>query len=523
MAHQTRIGSGARGWPLRMAGLLVGGATALPALAQAYTYDEFSIPPGFATASVAGLNNLNEAVGSVYDPTTYTRRAMIWDAQNPQAAPFDLGTPPNSGPTVMVSAYAISDAGEVLGKGAGVNPPGVPIGSGAFVWTQATGYTHLPGLDTPGAISFQQSPASINCAGNIVGSDVYWGTFETGPVGMHWNAGLGYQPAVQSPPGGINPYDFVKLQISANNDLDELAGAYWLDGFPLKPSDAFYWDAVTGYVTLSAAAAGGGSANDINNCGQVVGSVKDQLNGPPAAVLWEMGAGGAFSSTLLPELSSDPAHASVADGVNDAGQVHGKAQDPSGKWVPVLWETAGAVITITDLSAFLPAPDPTLYSSTDNIIDINNNGYMTGRRTDLVTSLGPAITTAFVLAPAAAPVVQCAPGCPGPAPTLTLQPPTLVLVNPAYHAVGLRVVNAIPGHTIHFADDTLGRYRQSFTAQCPPGPPPAPLLLGSAVANANGEASITVRFPASHAGVTSELIAVDVGACESDVQVFTHP
>lgn len=499
-------------------------ALAVPSVtAQSYTYHELARPPGYSSGRVHGLNNLGQAVGTINSPATFERLAVIWDASAPSALPSSLGVPPYSWGVPDLGATDINDFGEVIGTGKGVAPLGTP-GKGAFHWSAATGFTHLAPVSTPAWHSWQQSPRSINCSGNVVGSDVLFGTFANGSIGLHWNP-PSYAPGTHSPPGGIHTYSFVPLSIRAGNDADQVVGNFVLSGSPPAwfgdAGHAFFWESTTGYTTLSAGAFSG-EANDVNNCEQVVGFVRYSQNATTFPVLWERTPGGGFTGVALPTLSANPAHGGVALALSDAGQAVGLAKHTSGVNRPVVWDFASG--GVVDLTFFLPPPDPTMYATIYELGDVNNQGLIVGTIFEWVTAPGPVAMTPFVLEPSSPPTVQCpASVCPPAAPTFDLLPAAIIQTTAAWHEVEFTVVNGTPGETVYVVDDTIGHYRPWIATQCPFPMPPAPIILGVATVDAQGKAVMTARVRTATPGTSAEHVAVELSTCRLDVEIFTHP
>lgn len=490
-----------------------------------YTYHELKLPPGAIGGRANGMNSVNEIAGTVHSGSQSNEWwGVIWDGNNPDAAPPDLGVPPyqTPGAALHYSASDINDNGEVVGVAHGMQPwPQFPVTNQAFRWTAGLGFEHLPGLQFGGFRTNQITAGKITNAGNVIGNGVLWGEFANGPVGLHWD--VNNQVGPHNPPGGFDTFGFMTLRINAINEWGEVVGRI-ADNTNL-PIHACVWDS-TGHTLLSAAVAGG-TAYDINDCGQVVGHINlvHPNSLPVQGVLWESNGSG-YQSTTLPSLTGDVSHQTNATAINNAGQIIGRSEVAPGQWHPAVWDITVNGLVVTDLSAYLPAPDPTFDNTIYNLIDINDNGYICGSIVESIIG-GPSQRTPFVLKPATAPQINCSPP-PPPPPALTLDVPAPVQIG-GQPAIEFRAIQATPGETVYFIDDTprgrstIGAYRFMAGGMCPLPQPLPRTVLGTAVANANGEATIVTRVSATP-GTTSEYIAAELFTCEiSNVQVYTHP
>jgi len=493
--------------------------------AQSYIYHELATIPGFANTSASGVNNLGQTVGWIHDPTTSSRLAVLWDAYAPNQPPVSLGVPPHSWTTPDVGARAINDHGEVIGVGKGVVPSGPWAFQGPYRWTSATGFVPLsPPAMSGWTLYSGLVPYAINCGGNVVGGGTFSSGYANGLVGLHWSP-ANSNAIVQSPPGGLQVYNFVALKIFGHNDLDHVVGkftpSWYTPGWFQDQGHAFYWDSIGGYTTLSAGAFDG-EAIDINNCEQVIGVVRFAAQAPAQTILWERAPNGTFSSIALPGLSSNPSHHTYPTAINDAGQAIGRAQVGSGQFAPVVWDLVNG--TVTDLRPFLPAPMPGAFYSSMNVNDIGNDGTIVGRIMTTLTSGGQTTHTAFVLLPTTSPTILC-PGsvCLPPPPPFDLLPPVIVYQDAIRHRVTFTVTGATPGQTVFIVDDTGGRYRQTIVGQCPIGLPPQSIVLAMAIVDPSGNATATVSFSSALSGSVGEYVAVEPGLCVFDAEFFMHP
>ncbi len=178
---------------------------------------------GFTTVYVHGLNDTGLVVGHVKgsgsDSDGVNRTPIVWDAESgtrgidvlasrellrvndagvavgnirwsagdSEAFVYDVPT----GDAVLLHEL-LSPSGAGTSSAAGINENGVVLGSGwngsafhAFTWTEAAGFTFLPGLD--GGASLRVNPAAINDAEVVVGSAMSgvtgdWRAFAWDPV-----------------------------------------------------------------------------------------------------------------------------------------------------------------------------------------------------------------------------------------------------------------------------------------------------------------------------------------------------
>ncbi|WGS85761.1 hypothetical protein [Methylomonas sp. UP202] len=195
-------------------------------------------------------------------------------------------------------------------------------------------------LPTYTATSWFQRGNAINNNGQIIGD-----AFDTQWESVIWNAD---GSLIVLPSYGLGSGN------SAINDAGVAVGtASDAEG---NFDQAVYWDAASHDIhTLigkDGSAGGPGWAADINNLGQIVGTVNSpELVGVTTgqAVIWNSVND---APELLP-LSMSGFHGLVANDINDLGQMVGWAinDDPNGNGRIFLWDHG----TMTDLSALLPA------------------------------------------------------------------------------------------------------------------------------------------------------------------------
>ncbi|MCC6908339.1 MAG: hypothetical protein IT430_10395 [Phycisphaerales bacterium] len=307
----------------------------------------------------------------------------------------------------------------------------------------------------------------------------------------------------------------------AINDLTQIVGV----AEALEGGGGFLWE--NGEMSaLPSLGQSGGAAYDINNLGQIVGS-SWTVDGSEKAVLWENG-----DVVELPTLRSDP---SIAIAINELGEIVGQSDGPNDNAHAVAWvngqildlhnselgigssawgiNNVGQVVgwvgrQPTNVYGFLwdqnngmrrlddlVPPKPRRNWRIDMSFDINDagqiaaNGYVSG---------SPLTTHAFIMSPVY-PTMQLSSPVPGAAPgpnTLTLTgatPGAEVVFLYALHSGGTR----IPGCDLQQNALQLDQ----------------PTIIGSAIADANGVATITRPVPLIARGQTILFQAVVQSEC----------
>lgn len=193
-------------------------------------------------------------------------------------------------------ADAINDAGTVAGYSEG--PEGGPFSLRAFRWTRAKG---IDGIGTlPSEFTFA---SDINAAGHIVGESPFTPGAE--PHAFFWTrrsglVDLGTGSNNRSIAYAINDHDVVVGQT-----LRQFVG----------PAHGFVWTQATGLVELRSQSSDAfGSANDVNNRGQVVGGIDNH------AFLWTRSEGVTDLNTRLRD-APDGLTLIVATGISDNGSI----------------------------------------------------------------------------------------------------------------------------------------------------------------------------------------------------------
>jgi probable HAF family extracellular repeat protein len=286
--------------------------------------------PGGSDFSVArGINDIGQVVGSSGAATG--ERAFLWSRAGGLK---DLGDLP--GGEDFSQASGINNAGQVVGSSSAAAE------TRAFRWTPGGGMQNLgvlPGRDSSAA-------SAINNAGQVVGSS---SAFFPEPRAFRWTAAGGMQA--------------LSDQVSAANGINDAGQVVgWVLSGGLQP---FLWTASGGGHFLPGVGSfGSGIASDINESGQVVGTV-----GPPVtAALWT--AGGVQS---LGALGSE-GEGSV---INNAAEVVGfSSVSPGGEIHAFLWTASDGM---QDLNALIDPLDPLKAVTTlSQALGINNAGQIVG-------------------------------------------------------------------------------------------------------------------------------------------------
>jgi probable HAF family extracellular repeat protein len=253
-----------------------------------------TLPTG-STSKGIGLNNAGQVVG--YAAASGTNHAFLWE----NGVMTDLAPGPQ-----WSSANAINDSGQVAGT-YNLNHP--------FIWQDGL-LTDLGGFNSTNAFGYA---LDINNNGQVVGSS-YSGVITDG-LAQHaflWENGvmtnLGVLPGME---------DSRALGI---NNLGEVVGfSSIFDPETLEePSRSFFFS--DGVMTDLNVPGPGSAAEDINDSGQVVGWM--MAGGGQHAYIYEDGVVTDLN-TLIP--SGSGLTLIVAKGINNAGQIVGKAFDTSNR------------------------------------------------------------------------------------------------------------------------------------------------------------------------------------------------
>lgn len=278
-------------------GLCIMGAVSSLAASQDlwYLVTELTVPDGYVTAEVTGMNNLGDVVGIV-SATDSRKRAILWDRDKQEGVILPL-----LAGYEQSYAYGLNDAGQVSGYC--TKPPQYEfLGHQACIWDKDGGVTALP---RP-TYDFRYTVArGINAAGQVVGwgwvlgmeKPVLWQNGQSTVIGRFQQAGVEFQTH------GV-----------LINAQGQVAGDY-LDQYGAQ-GHAFHWTSGGGFTNLNPD--GGLSiVHSINAVGQMAGRVQFSGDSWYKPCRWISG---------IPSLLAEGYGA--ATGINDLGQVVGFANMP---------------------------------------------------------------------------------------------------------------------------------------------------------------------------------------------------
>lgn len=317
-------GSGGVGNAINSSGEVAGSRQAPDGQSVAVVWDrngvatELSRLPGSSYNVAYDINNAGQAVGEaiVVNPENFLgyRHAVVWDKRG---AITDLGFLPQGD---QATAVAINNRGVIAGSASG--PPRMsPWGelmSGpdfAVIWTPTVngGYTVERLANLPNTITSQAT--DINNAGQLVGEALT--EDENGVVGhaVTWDS-QGNITELPMLPGATWP------KATSINNRGEIVGFV-----QMGPNvQAVVWTPLSGggYTITELGGLGGGStvANDINDAGVIVGRAT-LANGQVRAVVWTPTPGGGYTITALCPLPGDTF--SEGNAINNRTQVAGRS------------------------------------------------------------------------------------------------------------------------------------------------------------------------------------------------------
>jgi uncharacterized membrane protein len=235
-----------------------------------------------------GLNDLVQVVGTTLSPTTGESVGFVWQSGHAKALP----SPANS---AAVFASSVNLLGEITGQA--YDETGI---SHAVMWNHGQ-VTILAGIPD----SQFTEPVGINLEGEIVGISY---DINDSPNGVIWKKGV-----LTSELQGVMP--------NAINDLGQIVG--FSNGAP------FIWEASTVTVLSLIGTGAEGSAESINDWGQIVGS-ETTAAGVTEALLWQ-GSGASVVNLNNLVSSSDPLrpYVTLAEGtlINNLGQIVATGND----------------------------------------------------------------------------------------------------------------------------------------------------------------------------------------------------
>jgi len=437
----------------------------LPAtIAAQNSYTIRSIPPvpGPFNLGVA-LNDAGEVVG------TSSSDGYLWTAAGGvQPLPrYPGGT--------MSSAEGISPSGDIVGYADS------PSGSNATIWAPLSGGGfQMVNLGTaPGDL--QSVALGMNGSANVCGNS------DTGFLtrAVVWELiGNPYQYQLTVLPPLPGDTDANAFDINAS---DVMVG---FSSTPLLTNAVRWTRSNSSWTVTDLGSLGSGfkaCASGINNNGTIAGTSVSPATFLEHVVVW---------TPSIVDLGTLGSNSSYANAINDAGEIVGDAFDSSaGRWTAI-YTSLGSDAGIIDLNAELPPATPWVLNFAE---DINNHGQIVGEGT--ISGVG---LYAFVLTPIVSKLT-------GPTPGLAGQVNTLV------------AENATPGNFVSFFVDLNGG--ETLLPGCLESLDlAAPILLGNAVANAAGRATLNVFVPGSASQQTFLFQSVDAAAClVSNVNQVTFP
>lgn len=266
-----------------------------PALPTTWTPTDLGTLGG-ARSYAYDINTAGQVVGVSLLSDQVTGHAFVWTASDGMR---DLGTLGGSGS----EAFGINDLGQVVGTSQTASGA-----AHAFVWTASDGMRDLGTLGSAPSIA-----RDINNQGQVVGSSRVTSNGES--RAFLWTANDGMRDLGTS--GGWTA-------AFAINDQGTVIGC---SGY--RCPDAFIWTAADGMRDLCTQVGANCTAEDINNQGQVVGSLY-RPDGTRHAYVWSASGG-------TRDLGPSGALASYAYNINNRGQVLGYSQLTNDRGVAILW------------------------------------------------------------------------------------------------------------------------------------------------------------------------------------------
>jgi len=295
---------------LRLAASLIGAAVPSVSAQTYYVFTDLGIPRSEAT----DINNAGQVVGIADIAGSGWRHAVSWTRSGDAYIASDLGTLGGE----SSHAFGISSLGQIVGGAKAGGSAGTD--ANAVVW-KPTGAGFIPidlGVPLGGKYAWAQS---VNSSGQIVGGSQIPGPNVDEPyraVLWTWN-GAGYSATDLGTLGGT---------FSAANGINSsglIAGYSRLPGEHVNRPVYWVWNGST-YI-ISALSQGQGEANNINDAGQVVGTLIEYDSDPsvlhPVArgVVWNW-TGTTYEPTYLGQLGTDGTWTYAYD-INSSGQVVG--------------------------------------------------------------------------------------------------------------------------------------------------------------------------------------------------------
>ncbi|MDB4899855.1 MAG: Extracellular, partial [Gemmatimonadetes bacterium] len=256
---------------------------------------DLGVLPSSTSSSASAVNGAGIAVGTS-GASASTQHAVLWSVSG---AIRDLGTLPGD---FSSSASGIDDAGRVVGVSWS------PVGSRAFIWTEADGMHTIPGL-----LLGYSDARGVNAAGVVVGVDDSNGAGDI--IGLRpfaWTAASGRRelPLVKGDSYGL------ATAVDDQGDVlgtSLLACSYSCDFSGDGLTHSLIWTAGGDVVDLTAMLGAGAYSAAIGPGGEVVG-----VDSNGRAFVWD--DTGVHHIGTLPGKTT-----SVARAINAAGQVVGSS------------------------------------------------------------------------------------------------------------------------------------------------------------------------------------------------------
>lgn len=280
-----------------------------------YEITDLGGPTGYTLASYAhGINDFGQVVGKALNTTGFVH-AFKWDSTNGMT---DLGALTGH---INSNADDINNSGQVAGQSYNYGGD-----TRSILWDSAN---NMQDLGTLGGSS--SHAISINNSGYVAG---YSGT-STYTAAYYWDDDNGMQ--------NIGTLGGNSSSASGINDSNQVVGvAHTSSG----EGHAFLWDSVNGMTDLGTISGYDISrAADINNSGVVVGQYYNMSMETPTeynAFIWDNIDGMQALGTL-------GGNASVANAINDAGQVVGSSSISQFQNAAFIWDDINGMQNLNNL------------------------------------------------------------------------------------------------------------------------------------------------------------------------------
>lgn len=303
-------------------------STSLGCAAFAATYNPQNLGTLGGSTSIARAISSNGLVAGYSTTATGTTHAFLWQNGVMQ----DLGTLGGN----MSMACGVNSKGEVVGWSTTATTGSVPR---AFLWRNGT-------MEDLGTLAGQETEAlAVNDSSQIVGYSVISGGMAVHP--FLW------QNESMRDLGTILGYSAIASSINSTGDI---AGWFYSTASHAYGAFLLHEGVATDLGSLPSIN-GDYYANDINDSGQVVGTVRNQF-GVTRPVWWQNG--------VIQDLGT-PDTFGYANAINNSGQVVGYTYTDAAQSRAFLW-----VNGLTQSLDVLPG------YTTSQAYDINNNGWIVG-------------------------------------------------------------------------------------------------------------------------------------------------